>query len=1110
MNRNWTLWAVAALTASTLCAGAAGGAPRDALEAGFAEPPPETRPYVFWYWVNGHITEEGLDADLDGFVDAGVGGVYILNVMRMFPKGPVEFNSPEGMALIKHAIRGAGERGLEVVLYNGAGWSSSGGPWITPEYAMQKLTWSETRVQGGKKVERVLARPPVIETYRPEFFGPEETLDWYRDVAVLAFPTPEAEQALPGEPEITANDPDFDSSKHGHPSPYVFSRLKTSAEKAGEIVLEYPEPFTARSVRLDVHRSCTPTIREGFLFASDDGESWREVRSFPMGDRMPVEAPFAPEHARFWKLRFPLERGAGEVRLTGLAVQPGYRIEDGSAKAMFHDHGLDDPAPAFSSPAPEKDAVIPLNHVIDLSEHMDAEGRLSWKAPPGDWTILRLGRTPTGALNSNPAYGGSGLDCDKHRAEAVDFQWRHALSPYFDDPDVAPHIDGVHIDSWEVGAQNWSQGFGEAFEQRTGYDLRRLLPVMTGRVVGDLEISERFLGDVRRVVTGLIADEYFAHTRDRAAEAGALFSNEPYHQNQFDSSDAGMRVDVPMCEVWRGDRVTPAFWAKLGASPAHVAGRNIVGCESFTSNTRPEDGGDWSTDFDDQKLTANVIFAGGVNRMVFHVSAHQPWMNVVPGMTVGGCGQHFERTNPLWCHGAPAFNRYVSRCQYLLRQGRFVADVLYSCGEDSPSKSLDVKGDLHPGRGLDYDVCSPEIILRDLSVEDGDLVLPHGMRYRLLVLPDRPAMSLAMARKLEELLEAGATIVAAPPERTTGLSGYPDSDAALKRRVEEIWGEGRACPDAGRRVGQGTLFWWRPVSEIVARMDIPPDFRAPVPDPRTPYLHVHRRMEDGTEIYFVANTQRKEAEDVDCAFRVTGKRPELWDPRTGETRPLPEYSVEGPMIRVPLDFAPLESYFVLFREAGAAEPSAEVNFAERPVMREIGGPWRVSFDPEWGGPESVMFAELTDWRDHEDKGVRYYSGTAVYRRTFEMAQVEADRRMFLDLGRVENVATVRLNGRELGTVWCAPWRVEVTGALREGKNRLEIEVSNLMVNRMIGDEQLPLDYERDARGWPKSIPEWVTGDKKRPSGRYTFATFTPWKEDSELLPSGLLGPMRIR
>lgn len=1108
----------------------------DDLARDFSRPPDSARPYAFWYWVNGHITREGITADLEGMKQAGLGGVMIFNIGKTFPAGPVRCTTPEWREMMKHAIREAARLGLEVNLNNSsAGWSGSGGPWITPELAMKKLTWSETRIQGRRHVAEALPAPPAIKECKPEFFEPAKKLDWYRDVAVLAFPTPEAEKENPKDASVTASDPECKVAALLDRDETTVAGLKGQPPT---LQFEFTSPFPARALELRFKRGGA-AVQGGTLFASDDGMDWRKVRAFEVRNEMPVSAPFESAPARFWKIDFTVKGGAAPIQLTEARLLPGYRIEDWTGKAVFDWIGIDKPQPPAADATAPSDCVIPRGQIIDLTSRLKPDGTLDWDAPPGDWTVLRFGYTLTGQITgTTPAAGGAGLEGDKFSTEAVDAHWKNSLQPFWDDKEIDEHVKFVHSDSYEMGAQNWSADFPAQFRDRRGYDLIPWLPVMTGRVVGNLDQSERFLWDLRHVISGLIADNYFGRLRDLTHESGKELTIEPYHQEQFDSVTVGGIADVPMAEIWMGESVPSPFWTKLGASPAHVYGKKIVQCESFTSNLILPDGGNWSKSPWDLKSRGDLMLCGGINRIVMHVSTLQPWSNVVPGMTVGPCGQHFDRGNTWWSR-AGGLTTYLARCQHLLTQGKFVADVLYSCGENSPSKSIAPEGLMKMPKGYDYDVCDPKVILTRLAVKDSRLVLPDGMSYRVLVLPGGDTMTPLLLRKIRSLVEAGATVIGPKPSRANGLVGFPEANDEIRKMADEIWGPGDPGPAGEHAFGLGRVIWGRELKNVLAGLGIKPDMATP---PAAPLIYIHRQLEDGGDLYFVSN-QSLDQLSVDCEFRTAGNQPELWDPRTGEMRELPDFQSEDGSTKVPLRFEPRESYFVVFRKpsetlegpalsgpsllhgrrhsgrssSNPAEASSEesdpmeTNFPESRTVQEITGPWTVAFDPKLGGPPlPVAFDTLQDWTSRPEPGIKYYSGTATYRKSFDCPLAGSGQRIFLDLGKVQNLAAVKLNGRDLGIVWCAPWTLEITDDVKLMDNALEIEVVNLWPNRLIGDEQLPEDYERNPNGSLKFLPDWLLKNTARTSGRITFATYNTWKKDDPLLPSGLLGPVTIR
>lgn len=1088
--------------AGLLAASGVHGAP-SRLEKSFVTPPPAAKPHVYWYWMNGNISREGLTADLEAMKRAGIGGAGIFNIGGHGGRGPINVLSPEWRELMRHAIREAGRLGIEINLNNSmSGWSSSGGPWITPDLAMQKITWSETPVSGGIKFDAVLSQPPALQNY-------------YRDVAVIVFPTPGAERAPDPIPTFTSSDPKFDPTplKSGKsPVPVGGNWDGPSATPAQEVTLEpsaagqdcfvqmeYAQPFAPNSMRLAFAGGGV----KGTLQASEDGRQWKPVTTFVPRGNAPVDLALAAAPARYWRVVLVT---TSTIRLTELQLSARYRIAEWTGKAMFDPYGLDKPSFTSPSTAIPEACVIHHDQIIDLTGKMDASGRLVWDVPPGQWTILRFGRALTGSQNApSDEPGGLGLECDKLNAAALDVHFKNSLQPWFDDKELNPLIQYVHVDSYERGAANWTARMPEEFRLRRQYDLRFYLPVLTGRVVDGVGESERFLWDFRNVVTGLMHDNYFGRMQELCRKAGKQFTLEPYHQTQFDNVTAGGYADVPMCECWMGGAPAGPYWTKLGASPAHVYGKPIVGAEAFTA-PGPY-GGDWSTDFWSMKDFADAMFAGGVNRMMFHVYVHQPYSNIFPGWTLAIFGTHFERSNTWW-EQMPEFTRYISRCQHLLQQGKFVGDVLYSCGENSPNESLDPSGPMAPPRGYDYDICDPKVIFERLSVKDGQLVLPDGVRYRLLVLPDDSAMTPAMAKRIGELVKAGATVIASKPTHSPSLSNQPNADQQVRELAETIWSDCDGKKATEHAYGRGRIYWGKPLTQVLAALNLPPDFDSPN---GAPVRYIHRKTDAG-DLYFVANGSTQSITG-DAAFRSGDGAPQLWDPVTGKIRPLPRFHRQDERTIVPLRFEPKQSYFVLFSKSAPVPVAAAAgNFPEMHPVAELTGSWEVAFDPKWGGPQQIVFDKLEDWTQRPESGIKYYSGKATYRKSFDLPANTVGRPLYLDLGKIKNVAEVRLNGRPLGIVWCAPWQVEITPAVKPAGNRLEIDVVNLWPNRMIGDEQLPADCEWSTGAWVllTRLPEWFVKQQPRTSGRFTFMTHKPYTKDSPLLESGLLGPVTIQ
>jgi hypothetical protein len=1096
------LWLIPLLGAF-MCAG-------QELYARFEDPPAGARPWVYWYFMDGNRTREGITADLEAMKAAGIGGALMLEVGIGIPRGPVKFMSPEWLELFRFAAAEADRLGIVIAVGTGPGWCGTGGPWVKPEESMQHTVASETAVEGPARFDAVLPLPAP----RNPYFGvgtlspglKKQWQEFHQDVAVVAFPTPEGNL-----------------------------RLKDADEKA----LYFRAPF-----------SSTPGVKPYLL----------------------------PE--------------------TGTAPQ---------AQCI----------------APER--------VVDLKGRMGADGHLVWDVPAGKWTILRVCRTLTGQTTRPAPEPGLGFETDKFSASALD---RH-LADYADKLLAAAGEDrhpdrglaAFHFDSWEMSSQNGSPLFLEEFTKRRGYSPLPYLAAFTGRVVGNIDITERFLWDVRQTAQELTIANHISRLRDYAHKNGLVFSSEPYDLNPCSDLESGALADEPMCEFWsKGYGCATEYSCFEAVSIAHTMGRAVVGAEAFTAA-----GEAWRQYPGSMKEQGDWAFCCGINRFKFHTFQHQPRMDEFPGMTMGPYGVNWNR-NQTWWKMSGAYHQYLARCQEVLRQGLPVADILYVVPEGAPcvfrppADATDGAA-LPDRRGYNFDGCAPGVLLaRASATADGRIAFPDGMTYRALVLPQTGAMTPALLRKIAELADAGVPVFGNPASRSPSLSGYPACDreaAALAGRLAAkcrlggdsafslakwIWAPGGspaasappgecrfskaftlAGPVAsaiatltadnsfelfvnGKSVGSGDDFhvaysfnikpllrpganaveivaknWsdspnpaglvaalsvrladgtpvvlvtdksWEcrkaagtgslPAAElgpigmppwhlavslypsyvstaaVLREGGLPPDFES---DQSVRYIH--KAFAD-RDIYFIAN-RLGDVSKAQCRFRVTGVvSAEWWDPLTGERKSLAGFAQEGGVTSLSLRLEPHESGFVVFNKAARPDkPSAarETGFVK---LCDVAGPWRVAFDSKWGGPsEPVPFATLQDWSTRPEPGVRFYSGTAEYQTVFDCPQdvAGAAGKQYLALGDVKCVASVSLNGTELGVLWCPPWRVRVPARLlREKGNTLTVRVANLWPNRLIGDTALAADK------------------------RLTKTTFNPYNAKSPLLPSGLLGPVAL-
>jgi len=741
---------------------------RDRLEQEFRDPPAAARPWVYWFWLNSNITREGITADLEAMARAGIGGVLIMEVDQGAPVGPVAFMGPEWRGLFRHVVTEAQRLGIEVNLNNDAGWNGSGGPWVTPELSMQRLVWTEAAADGPGPFTGTLAQPHTVAGF-------------YRDVAVLAFPTPAGEEATLSEracrvstTPATLAPADLEALVDGDPETTV--ALPAPAPGAPvSIQVALDEPFPARLLALTLGGPAG-TLWRGVVQGSDEGAAFRDL--CPFEGRPPALAlALPPTSARWFRVSFTESvPAAPALTVAEVSLNPRARLDNTAAKAAFGRQ----PVPIRSSwPVTPPGAAIDPGSVLDLSPLLRPDGTLAWEVPSGRWTLLRLGHTSTGAQCGPAPASGRGLECDKLSPEGIEAHFAGMMGRLAQDVGHAAGraLVATHVDSWEIGSQNWTPRMREEFRRRRGYDLRAYLPTVTGRVVGSLEESERFLWDFRQTLSDLLVENYAGRLRELAHKRGMRLSIEAYDGPCDDMTYAG-RADEPMGEFWLGGGAFQTL--KEMASAAHVYGKPILGAEAFTAGSEER----WLVHPAAIKSLGDRAFCEGVNRFVFHRYAMQPWLDRAPGMTMGPWGLHYERTQTWW-ELTPDWHRYLARCQHLLRQGTFVADICYLQPEGSPQGVY-----LQTRTGYDYDFCTPEALLTRMTVKDGMLALPDGVRYRALVLPNTGVMTPELLRAVGSLVKRGATVIGLPPAVSPSLVGYPGCDAAVRARAAEVWGEG--------------------------------------------------------------------------------------------------------------------------------------------------------------------------------------------------------------------------------------------------------------------------------------------------------------------------------
>ena len=1133
------------------------------LDEAFRNPSAASRPMTWWHWMNGNVTKEGITADLAAMQRVGLRGCLAFNVNLDLPQGPAIFMQPRWLELVDHAVSEAKRLGLEFGVHNCDGWSQAGGPWISPEQSMKVLAWTTTTVEGARPFSEVLAAPRAVGGF-------------YRDLAVIAYPTPDGETL--GGASIRGDAPNLPRLIDGD--------LKTTlafapAGEAGHLLeFVYDQPITARSLTIGNFAPYKSSRQiEATLEVSADGTTFKPVTSFDLNwstlyyPVKKVTVGFEPVTGRVFRLRF---HNAWPIELGEVAFSDAARVHYWEAQAGWarqRQHGGETLA-MRASPGPDNTLPVEASRRLDpkdvrvFRDRLDDQGRLTWDLPAGRWTLLRLGYTTTGKTNGPATDEGRGLECDKLDRATVRYHFEQYLGKLLDryGSENGPAFGIFEVDSWESGLQNWTVGLDVDFQKATGYDLLTWMPLLTeGVIIDSYDHSRRMLWDWRRFLADRISEHYYGEI--------AKFADERQLQSVVEASGRQMFLydpityqrhsKIPMGEFWNA--VRPRYGGgvrvdnRVAASTAHLMGKRYVASEAYTTSPHLAN---WTNHPFLLKPLGDKAFCDGVNQIIFHTFAHQPWNQVRPGMTMGHWGGQFHRNNTWWEPGR-AWIQYISRCQSLLQSGRFSADVLFYLGEEVPNR-LAGRDELNPPlpAGYDFDGCDFQALL-EARVEKGRIVLPSGMEYRLLLLPAATTMRPHVIDRLEQLLQDGAMILGAPPTSSPSLKDAENADALVRETAKRLWN----TPDTDRVAGSGRIFRDRSFEQVFRALDLPPDFayQSNLPDAEVLYLH---RKKDAADFYFLSNQQSLTVQAL-CKFRVTGKVPELWDPVSGTITPLAVYREEGKQTVVPVTLDPNGSVFIVFRAPSNGKALHEVALNGTPVVSTshltrtsavrpqemtrnatgtptmylahngeysfrtasgktlrhttdqvpfplpVAGPWRVTFPKKTGAPESIVLKNLQPLNAHSEFGVRHFSGTATYRTNFLVPQ---DRfregvRTFLDLGEVQVMAEIAINGKPVGILWKPPFKIDISDSVKPGENDISIRVTNLWVNRLIGDAHFPESAKRKVLETGVRLiaqwPDWLLRGEEVPAPRIAFAARASYSKDDPLSPSGLVGPVQL-
>ena len=1078
--------------------------------------------------MNGNITEDGIRKDLEWMHRVGIGGVNNIDASLTTPQvvsRRLAYMTPEWQAAFKSAVHMASSYGMEFGIDSSPGWSESGGPWVSPAEAMKKMVWSASTVEGGHEITVQLPRPPdnsgpfqnVPMAGRGLLGDSSHAPHFYRDSIALAYRAP-VPRAIVGEATSSGGSVDAKVLDDGDLTGGV--TLPVDGDQTAWLELKLSEPTIIQGLTLAVSTPGLPGAVSSVQSSADE-RTWRTIATLQTsaGDvlsRAPPEdtISFAPMRTRYVRVLFSVAKPVASV--SGSAGHPAAgadtsgltQLRDQATKqaAAFEVHELfvrteatvnhfeqkagfvianDNYAIASVAPSLPNTAVSP-KEVVDVSAHMGADGTLHWTPPAGRWVVLRMGYAPEGTTNHPATLEATGLEVDKLSKEHVDAYIEHYLNTYATTLGYGEQgpigIQAMTVDSTEVGAQNWTEHLLDDFKADRGYDPTPWLPTLTGVVVGSPQQSDRFLWDFRHVIAELLAKNHYAELVRVAHQRGLTVYGEALenHRPTF-GDDMQMRQynDIPMAALWSyGDAPgpNPDYLADIegAASVAHLYGQNLVAAESMTSGLQFWAYAPWQL-----KPIVDIEFATGVNRVVVHSSVHQP-LDRAPGLSLAIFGQFFNRLET-WAEQAGPWMRYIARCDYLLQQGRFAADVAYFYGQEAPLTGLfgdHEQSAVPPGYGFDF--VDPDALQHQLTVEQGQLVSRSGMRYRILYLGGSSRyMTLDVLLRIRELVEAGAVLVGERPSASPSLR---DDSRQFASVADSLFGP-KPQP-LGHLVGKGTVFATNSVSEALSALKLTPDFSYGGRESGIELRYLHRHLDRG-ELYFISNRQNHAAR-LTATFRVSGLTPELWDAVSGSERDS-SYQQHDGSTDVPLELAPYGSVFVLFRHAASSLSRRVAAPAETPLLKLDAG-WSVSYQPQRGAPVGSRPTSLGDWSANSDPAIRYFSGTATYHIRFNLPAQhgEAGSRLLLDLGLVHELAEVKLNGKRLGVVWTAPFRLDITDAATTGQNELEVAVTNLWVNRLIGDQQPGV------------------------MSRYTFTTIPTYRPDAPLRASGLLGPVSIR
>ncbi len=1085
------------------------------IKADFQNPPADTRPGCYWYWINDNVSKKGITKDLEAMARVGIGRAYIGHIYnhdpdvpsRATPVGKVKFMSDAWWDAVQWAVKEADRCGVEIGFFNSSGWSQSGGPWVKPSQSMRYLIHSETTITGGSAINQIIPVPEII-TFpmsggsRPVPTGPKFTVKDYQDVRVVAFRQPDTEANDLDMKQVNATSGNLKDVRN-----LVDSNAATSSsfEPQKEIIVDLTLPETpATKTGIQSLRLTPLDIRYTLhcqIESSADGRTYQpignysEERGHQGGKKLePLMIPFQETQAKHLRLTF---RVTGKARFSELALSRQAALGGYVRKQLGETSPSVTPAWDAYVWQPQIQAAtgstVAAKDVIDLTEKMDTDGRLKWNAPAGQWVVLRIGMIPMGTQCAPSSPLGRGLEVDKMNKAHVADHFNGMVGEFLRRTPAKDRkaLKYVIADSYETGPQNWTDGFARKFKSRFGYAPEKYLPVLTGRVVDSPEVSDRFLWDMRRLIVEGIAYDYVGGLREVCNQNDLTLWLENYGHWGFPSEFLlyGSQTNQVGGEFWVGG-VRDNIECRAASSCGRTYGKRSIYAESFTSSHN------FKSHPASLKKFCDWLYGTGVNHLIFHVNIHQP-EETKPGI-IQWFGTAINRHNT-WFEQFKGFADYTRRSAVLLKSGLPVIDVAYYIGENAPMMTGPRNPELPDG--YDFDFINSDVLINRASVKKGKIVVQDGPSYAVLVLPNQTIMRPEVSAAIKRLVSQGATVVGPKPSVSPSLQNYPQCDQAVTQIANEVWGEIDGETVKYAKFGQGMVYNGVSLDHVLAKTQLQPDVQVTSESQLTCAaagagllgvgghggIVFQHRTGDNTEIYFLANTMRTPA-DFTVSLRCAGLKPTLWNAVTGTIAEEIAFSQKDGRTHIPLHLEGSESVFVVLK--GEIKPDARgsisSNTPDYKKLSTLDGPWQVSFNGQ-AAPGEIVFEQLTDWTRHSNQAIQHYSGTAVYQKSFTLNKATQGKSLVLELGDVANVATVFLNGKEVGTVWTSPWEIDITRFAVAGKNNLQINITNTWNNRLVADAALPKE--------------------KRQSHVSQPYRFNPKSKPSK---SGLLGPVKIK